>query len=97
MLVPECKVVTLIRILKTDDEIVDHYAVKCPDGGLLDADGYESNETIFVQKFVKNEYLGSDLWKIKSIIIEPRLIKGDAPDNRLVAIALSKGLKNFLQ
>lgn len=56
-LFPEFKLVVLVRRAEGKTRILDHYAAMCPDGGLIDADGYASSPANFIKRFIKNEHL----------------------------------------
>jgi len=71
-LVPECKVVTMVRRLDNGKDIPDHYAAQCPDGGIIDADGYAPNPQAFIKRFLKNESSQDDP---ASYRVEPRMVK----------------------
>jgi hypothetical protein len=85
-LVPECKVVTMVRRLDNGKDISDHYAVQCPDGGIIDADGYSPNTQAFIKRFLRNEGIRDS--DPASHRIEPRMVmslpKDDIDDPRAV-------------
>jgi len=71
-LFPECKVATVVR-RACGMEIPDHYAVTCPDGGMIDADGYAPTPQAFLGRFVKNEHSGDRpaSFRVKRRMLEP--------------------------
>jgi hypothetical protein len=71
-LFPELKIVTMI-LNHYGENIPAHYAVMCPDGGIIDGDGYAPSPEAFIKRFIKNESICDVTFDCYRI--EPKMIR----------------------
>lgn len=92
-IMPECKLCTVLR-RAGEAEIADHYVLLCPDGGVMDADGWARDSMTFIRRFMRNEkgfYNDND-----DLRIEPRyVVNGVTPDDLRAVEKLEREIRVF--